>query len=330
MTGRHVAAERWQSVVASIEAVRARGESVTAAVGLAATELQVSRSTVWARLARQNRQLREPRPRFGLADAQRRAVYATGGNVAAAARAARNQADSVAPSTRTWQRAVARGLSEMEREYARAGWRSARGLGLFRQIVVPHRNSEWQTDHKQLGVTVALPDGRCGKPWITAIVDVATRVVQGWAIDIQPTGTTVTCALRRALQLSPFPELDGHAAGEYGGVPRQVRCDNGLEFATRALHDAAAELNFELIWCPPYQPHRKGTVERWNRSLDQMLLAQLPFFDAGPRKRMAACTPRPTRCSPSPSWPPASTGGSAPTMIVRTPASAERHQGRPG
>jgi putative transposase len=277
-------AERWQRVVASLEAVQAAGEPVTPAVRKAASRLRVSRSTVWAHLVRGSGagQDRARRPRYTLTRKDRAAYYRVGGNAAGLARARGGTAGR--PSLRTLQRAVARDLSEMERVYARAGWRAARQIGPFRKLPALPRNTEWQTDHKQLGVTVVLPGGGTGKPWITSFVDVGTRVVQGWAVDLRPTETTVTCALRRALQATPFPGRDGLPAGSHGGVPARIRVDRGLEFAASGLSAAAGDLGIDLVPCWPYQPHRKGTVERWHRTLDQTMLSELPFFDAGPRK----------------------------------------------
>ncbi len=280
----HLSAEQWETVVAAIAARRAAGDSATAAVVAAAKLLGVGRSTVWAHLRRGcEPQQRAPRGRYVLTEADRTEIYAAAGNVAAVARA-RQREGAPGPTLRTLQRAVRRELSDMERVYARSGMRAAREYGLFQQLRVPHRNLEWQTDHKQLGVTVVLPDGQTGKPWITAFGDVATRVIQGWAVDLRPTETTVTCALRRSLQPTPFPDAAGLPGGEHGGVPIRMRLDNGLEFAANGLKAAADELGIELMPCPPYQPHRKGSIERWNRTLDQTLLSGLPHFDNGPKK----------------------------------------------
>ena len=277
---RHRSTEQWARVVASLEAVRERDASVSDAVAAAALLLGVSRSTVWRRLRRgADDQVRQPRSRYVLSDADRTALYLAGGNAAAFARG-REGEPSI--SARTLQRAVAREMSAMERDYISHGWRAARGKGMFQQLPDGHRNAEWQTDHKQLGVTVVLPNGATGKPWITAFVDVATRVVQGWAIDLRPTATTVTCALRRALMLTPFAPGETEPA-EHGGAPARLRFDNGREFLARALGDAVAELGIEPLRCHPYQPHRKGRIERWHRTLDQTLLAGLPFYDGGAR-----------------------------------------------
>jgi putative transposase len=280
----HLGADRWRAVITSLEGVRAGGGALTAAVGDAAARLGVARGTVWAHLAKGSQaQQRRTRARFTLGDDERREVYAAGGNVAAVTRT-RVSADVGGPGLRTWQRAVARDMCEMERVNAAQGWRVARTHGLFWQLQVPHRNTVWQTDHKQLGVTVVLPNATSVKPWVTVFIDVSTKVVMGWAIDVRPTETTVTCALRRALQTTPFRSVGEEPEVVFGGAPTTVVLDNGLEFAAGGLTAAAAELSISLDWCPPYTPHRKGAVERFNRTADQLLLSQLPFFDAGPRK----------------------------------------------
>ena len=277
-------AERWERVVASLEAARAAGEPVTPAVAKAASRLGVSRSTVWAHLGRgtQADHDRAPRPRYTLTRKDRVDYYRWRGNTAGLARARRAAPDG--PGLRTLQRAVAREFTTMERVYAREGWRAARQIGPFLKMPAMPRNTEWQTDHKQLGVTVVMPGRAPGKPWITSFIDAGTRVVQGWAIDMRPTETTVTCALRRALQATPFPDIDGLPAGSHGGVPARIRFDGGKEFLANAMAGAAADLAFDPVQCWPHQPNLKGKIERWHLTLDQTMLSELPFFDAGPRK----------------------------------------------
>jgi putative transposase len=274
-------AERWERVVASLEAARAAGEPVTSAVRRAASRLGVSRSTVWAHLGRGTgaKQARASRPRYTLTGKDVIAYYRACGNIAGLARARRS-----APGLRTLQRAVVRDLIPMEREYARAGWRAARQIGPFLKMPDLPRNTEWQGDHKQLGVTVVLPGGGTCRPWITTFIDVGSRVIQGWAVDLRPTETTVSCALRRALQATPFPGRDGLPDGIHGGLPARIRVDGGKEFLANALAAAAGDLGFDPVLCRPYSPNLKGKIERWHLTLDTTMLSELPFFDAGPRK----------------------------------------------
>jgi putative transposase len=60
-------------------------------------------------------------------------------------------------------------------------------------------------DHKQ------LPGAACC-PWLTSVIDDATRVLAGWAIALTPHTGTVLTAVRMALVHDP-------ARGPFGAIP---------------------------------------------------------------------------------------------------------------
>ena len=60
--------------------------------------------------------------------------------------------------------------------------------------------------------------------------------------------------------------------GPMGGVPNAIRYDRGKEFLADAVRLAAASLAIDARALPAYTPHLKGTVERANRSIEQLFL----------------------------------------------------------
>jgi putative transposase len=118
------------------------------------------------------------------------------------------------------------------------------------------------------------PRGAACCPWLTTVIDDATRVLAGWAIALTPHTGTVLTAVRMALVHDP-------ARGPFGAIPAQVRIDRGLEFAAGAVRDAFAALSIDPRRLPAFQPHRKGKVERIHRTIDQTLLCGQPGVHRG-------------------------------------------------
>lgn len=177
---------------------------------------------------------------------------------------------------RTLQRAFRRELTAAEAAAWAEGEEGQRAAGVYLTRPVGHRNQVWEMDHKQLPILVMPPRGAACCPWLTTVVDDATRALAGWAIALTPHAGTVLTAVRMALVHDP-------ARGPFGAIPARVRIDRGLEFAAGAVHDAFAALCIDLRRMPAFHPHRKGKVERVHRTIDQTLLCGLPGFTGGPR-----------------------------------------------
>ena len=111
---------------------------------------------------------------------------------------------------------------------------------------------------------------------MTTFLDCYSRLIMGWALALRPDAATVLAALRRGLVVDP-------QRGSFGGVPRVLVPDNGLEFATTALARVCATLGVGLDPTDGYSPHQKGKVEKVGRTVDQEFLSGLPFYTEGPR-----------------------------------------------
>ena len=177
---------------------------------------------------------------------------------------------------RTLQRAFRRELTAAEASAWAEGEEGHRAAGVYLTRPAGHRNQVWEMDHKQLPILVMPPRGAACCPWLTTVVDDATRALAGWAIALTPHAGTVLTAVRMALVHDP-------ARGPFGAIPARVRIDRGLEFAAGAVHDAFGALCIDPRRMPAFSPHRKGKVERVHRTIDQTLLCGLPGFTGGPR-----------------------------------------------
>jgi putative transposase len=294
--------ERRQAAVERLGQLRAAGELTTGHVRLAASGLGVTERTVWRWLRQAGSQpgASDERAGYQLSEADREAYARYRGNVAAVHRA--RQAVLTSPDApevlaagvpvpaplrdgwrgappaaiRTLQKAFRRELTAAEAAAWAEGEAGQRAAGVYLTRPAGHRNQIWEMDHKQLPILVMPPRGAACCPWLTSVIDDATRVLTGWAIALTPHTGTVLTAVRMALVHDP-------ARGPFGAIPAAVRIDRGLEFAAEAVRDAFAALSIDPRRLPAFQPQRKGKVERIHRTIDQTLLCGLPGFTGGPR-----------------------------------------------
>ena len=281
---KQVGAETRATVVARLRAKRDAGASISADVRRAAAGLMVAQSTVWRWLAADAAGSVTPaeasqgrrRARYALTEADRDGYADWTGNVSALRRA-RVAAGEQVPPLRTLQRAFAGQLTAAERAAAVEGAEGRRRHEVYLRWEPVCRNARWEADHKELPVLVTPPRGRRPvKPWVTAFLDCYSRLIMGWALSLRPDSGTVLAAMRRALVVDP-------ERGPFGGVPRVLVPDGGLEFATTALARVCATLGTTFAPTDAYAPYQKGKLERANRTVDQELLSGLPFYTEGPR-----------------------------------------------
>lgn len=288
--------EALNSAVARLRDLRDSGALVTAHVRLAAQGLGLSERSMWRHLRGSHEEREEGRCAYRLSDADREAFAHFRGNVAAVHRARqavvdgatvaagvplpvfliRGWSEATPVSIRTLGRAFAQQMTPAEAAAWRHGERARRDKDVYLTRPQLARNQVWEMDHTQLPLVVLPPRGPALRPWITTIVDDATRALVGWAISATPHSGTVLTAVRMALVFDA-------ERGPFGAVPAGVRVDRGLEFASNAVSEVLAALCVSTQRLPGYTPHRKGKVERLNRTLDQTLLSSLPGYTGGPR-----------------------------------------------
>jgi putative transposase len=187
--------------------------------------------------------------------------------------------DADVPSHPVFCRAVRRDLSQAERAYARAGEDGRRRFEVYRRWDPSARNEVWESDHAELDVEVLpLRGQRLVRPWLTVIEDAFSRVVMGWALSLHPTSAEVLAALREAIVIDD-------ERGPWGGVPQLIRFDGGREFLAAAVTRAAGELGCTALPTAPYSPYQKGKIERLHRTIGEGLIATLPHYTGGPRRR---------------------------------------------
>lgn len=139
-----------------------------------------------------------------------------------------------------------------------------------------------EVDHTILDVHAVNPEtGKVeGRPTLTVILDVHSRMVLGLYIGFEPPSQlSVMRALRHAILPKDLSEerykgIDG-SWPTYGN-PTTLICDNGLEFHSDSLKRFCGELNIDLQFCPKKSPQYKGTVERFIGTLNRQVCHMLP------------------------------------------------------
>ncbi|TPK93184.1 MULTISPECIES: Mu transposase C-terminal domain-containing protein [unclassified Mesorhizobium] len=131
-----------------------------------------------------------------------------------------------------------------------------------------------------------------GYPWVSLLLDVASRAVLGMEIGFMPpSGDTVAQCLRHAVMPKDLswtgfrpdgtPLIRNH--WPMFGTPFNVKCDQGSDFISGHMRDAAYRLGMTLLPLPPGMPQMKGHVERFIGTLKHGQLGDI--LGLLPRKR---------------------------------------------
>lgn len=137
-----------------------------------------------------------------------------------------------------------------------------------------------EVDHTPLDVIALTGEGGvAGRPWLTTIIDVGSRMVLGLHISFRAPSTS---SVLRALRIAILPksqllkDLGIRTDYEAYGVPVGMFLDNGAEFHSNDLEHAAQDLDISLYYCPRKEPRFKGVVERWLKTINYNFIQLLP------------------------------------------------------
>jgi putative transposase len=119
-----------------------------------------------------------------------------------------------------------------------------------------------------------------GRPWLTILIDVRTRCVVGFVLSFEPPSIySVMECIKRANR----PKAQNTALSkEYPVLTRifgrfdEIVVDNGKEFSGTSLEDAMADVGTTIRLAPVASPTYKAIVERFFRTLNQLLNTKLP------------------------------------------------------
>jgi putative transposase len=164
-------------------------------------------------------------------------------------------------------RVSARGLRE--RMKAREGAEAAGDS--FRLVKVGLRTERplqvVQIDHTKVDIMLVDDVTRAciGRPWLTLVLDVHTRMVLGLYLSLDaPCATSAALAVARAVL--PKTEWLADRAIELSwavqGLPEIIHVDNGREFHSRAFERGCQQHGIRIEYRPPATPRFGGHIER--------------------------------------------------------------------
>ena len=180
-------------------------------------------------------------------------------------------------------------LSVAEKIYGRKGSRAYRNthepVGHFEASTI---NEIWQGDHHLLDIQLINPEGKPQRPWITALIDDYSRAIMGFYLTFtKPNSHSVASALHHAMLPKAEERWIMH------GIPAMLYVDNGKDLLSRHISEACMHFSIERRSHEPYLARSKGKIERWFRTLEEMLIAYLDgYVGSNPQKSPARVTPK--------------------------------------
>ncbi len=136
-----------------------------------------------------------------------------------------------------------------------------------------HANAMWQADHSELPILLLDEAGKANKPWLTVIEDDYSRAIVGYRLSFQEASALTTAlTLRTAIWRKEDPRW--HACG----IPSVFYSDHGSDFTSKHMEQVAADLSMELIFSQVSIPRGRGKIERFFRSVEQLLLQDTPGY----------------------------------------------------
>ena len=134
-------------------------------------------------------------------------------------------------------------------------------------LTMTRPNAVWQIDHSPADVILVDADSRApiGRPWVTLVIDVASRVVTGLFVSLDPPSVvSVGMAMQHAIlpKDEALPERGIAADWPAFGLPELVHTDNGSDFRSRSFARACSNLGIETDLRPVGAPRYGGHIER--------------------------------------------------------------------
>ncbi|WP_131669802.1 Mu transposase C-terminal domain-containing protein [Psychrobacter pygoscelis] len=171
-------------------------------------------------------------------------------------------------------------LGSVERERGRMGSREIKNIKPFvrRDTTVLLPSDVYTADGHTFDAEVSHPDtGRPFRPEITTVLDVHTRMVVGYSIDLAESGLAVLDAI-------------SSAACDYG-IPAIFYVDNGSGYKNAMIKDESyglmTRLGTEVRHSIAYNSQARGAIERVHKSIWIRLAKKLPTYIGADMDRQA-------------------------------------------
>ena len=134
-------------------------------------------------------------------------------------------------------------------------------------------NAIWQADHTLLDIWIFDEKEQPVRPWLTVIMDDYSRAIAGYYISFD-----APSALQTALALKQGIWRKNNPAWHICGIPEILYTDHGSDFTSNHIEQVCLDLKTQLIFSTIGEPRGRGKIERFFRSVNQLLLAKLPGY----------------------------------------------------
>lgn len=140
-------------------------------------------------------------------------------------------------------------------------------------------NELWQADHVLLDFDVLNDRSKLQKPWLTVIIDDCSRAICGYELSfLSPSAQKTSLCFRHAIWRKSDPDWG------IMGVPESFYTDHGSDFTSKHIEQVCIDLKIGLIFSQIGRPRGRGKIERFFRTLDQMLIHTLQAVTNGRTK----------------------------------------------
>jgi putative transposase len=175
-------------------------------------------------------------------------------------------------------------IDEYDRFAARFGRTAAdnRFRGAIDSVVTERPLQRVEVDHTQLDIMVvdSVTGMVIGRPFLTVVIDVYSRVILGFHLSFDPPSHMVVA---KALKMALLPKdlvlkKWHHIKGKWPmfGCMVTIVVDNGLEFHGISLESACLQLGIEIMYCPRKQGRKKPYVERIIGTINRQISDGMP------------------------------------------------------
>lgn len=131
-------------------------------------------------------------------------------------------------------------------------------------------NELWQADHVLIDIEALNNKNQPQKPWLTVVIDDCSRAICGYELSfLSPSAQKTSLCFRHAIWRKSDPD--------WGilGVPETFYTDHGSDFTSNHIEQICIDLKIRLIFSQVAQPRGRGKIERFFRTLNQMLIHTL-------------------------------------------------------
>ncbi len=134
-------------------------------------------------------------------------------------------------------------------------------------------NAIWQADHTLLDIWIKDEKEQPVRPWLTVIMDDYSRAIAGYYISF-----SAPSALQTALALKQGIWRKNNPSWHICGIPEILYTDHGSDFTSQHIEQVCLDLKIQLIFSTVGEPRGRGKIERFFRTVNQLLLAKLPGY----------------------------------------------------